>query len=81
LLYCLNFCLIHKARAALVNIIVNDQYGDPVNGNLIKYEPSEGWRSTYDEPSCNIYNGSTERNAAYMGTWHVVQTRSLGKIG
>ncbi|OBZ78935.1 hypothetical protein A0H81_00321 [Grifola frondosa] len=53
--------------AALVNVTVDDTYGDPRTGNQFVYTPSQIWNFG---PTCIPCFAKPDASQAYLGTWH-----------
>ncbi|KAG6902982.1 hypothetical protein C0995_008555 [Termitomyces sp. Mi166 len=61
--------LISLSLAALVNVTVDDTYGDPETGNNITYLPPDQWN---DGPTCGWCpsQDDLDRTMILNGTWH-----------
>ncbi|KAI1797505.1 hypothetical protein LXA43DRAFT_877148 [Ganoderma leucocontextum] len=56
-----------QASAALINITVDDTFGDPFTGNQILYEPQGAWQLGQ---SCSTCTAHPDKSLAFNGTWH-----------
>ena len=59
--------LLPQASAALVNVTVDDTYGDPFTGNPIIYQPQGAWQPGQ---SCSTCTAHPDKSLAFNGTWH-----------
>ncbi|PIL30899.1 hypothetical protein GSI_07068 [Ganoderma sinense ZZ0214-1] len=59
--------LLPQASAVLVNVTVDDTFGDPATGNQIIYEPQGLWQLGQ---SCNGCTARPDKFLAFNGTWH-----------
>lgn len=53
--------------AALSNVTIDDQNGDPTNGSKINYNPPSAWKEGQVCTSCSAR--VTPASSAWMGTW------------
>ncbi|KAH9891100.1 hypothetical protein C8Q73DRAFT_651697 [Cubamyces lactineus] len=56
-----------SASAALVNVTIDDTYGDPINGAQVTYEPLDAWNVGQ---SCTACTAHPDPTLAHNGTWH-----------
>lgn len=63
------FCasVIGLVSASLVNITVDDTYGDPTTGAHFVYTPPQAWAAG---PMCSSCPAQLDANDTYMNTWH-----------
>ncbi|KAI5117400.1 hypothetical protein M0805_004622 [Coniferiporia weirii] len=59
--------LSRTSLADLVNVTIDDQFGDPTNGQHIFYDPSEAWQAGQTCTSCTAR--PSPASDAYLGTW------------
>lgn len=55
------------AQAALVNITIDDKYGDPKTGNQVMYSPPDSWN---DGTNCSACTARPDPSIPYLNTWH-----------
>jgi hypothetical protein len=52
--------------AALVNVTIDNKFGDPTTGAQFSYSPNGAW---FDEPGCQTCSAHPDPALAYDGTW------------
>ncbi|KAJ7585677.1 hypothetical protein C8J56DRAFT_788566 [Mycena floridula] len=57
---------IYSASAVLVNVTIDDTFGDPTTGNKIQYSPPSSWNLGGDCNGCSAYPSAAQ---AYLHTW------------
>lgn len=60
------FALIGPASCALVNVTIDDTFGDEFFGTLVTYTPPTQWQSGQ---SCNSCMAQPDARQAFDGTW------------
>ncbi|KAI0666261.1 hypothetical protein C8Q78DRAFT_1072504 [Trametes maxima] len=55
------------AAAALVNVTIDDTFGDESNGNKISYQPESAWNVGQDCPACTA---KPDISQVFNRTWH-----------
>ncbi|EJD00599.1 uncharacterized protein FOMMEDRAFT_159347 [Fomitiporia mediterranea MF3/22] len=68
LAYPLTFALVVSSCAGVINVTIDDEFGDPMTGEQISYYPSTFWQQGADCGACTAQPTSTKE--VYMGTWH-----------
>ena len=63
----LHVYLLNCVHAKLYNVTIDDQDGDPTNGNKIIYTPSTSWQAGQNCTPCTAR--PTPQSSAYLGTW------------
>ena len=67
LLTFLTTILVHFSFAALFNVTIDDQNGDPTNGLKINYNPPSAWHAGQ---TCTVCTAKViPATDAWMGTW------------
>lgn len=56
-----------SVSARQFNVTIDDQEGDPTNGNRIIYTPQGGWNIGQNCSACTAK--ATPQSDAYLGTW------------
>lgn len=64
---CVLSILVGRSSARQFNITIDDQQGDPSNGNHISYTPSDAWNVGQTCTACTAK--VTPQSDAYLGTW------------
>ncbi|PAV23423.1 hypothetical protein PNOK_0049100 [Pyrrhoderma noxium] len=64
---CIIPLFITHALAALVNVTIDDQFGDPSTGQHIAYSPEDAWQVGQTCQACTAK--PTPAEDAYLGTW------------
>jgi hypothetical protein len=59
--------LVRSVIAVLVNVTIDDQYGDALTGLLPSYSPSGIWEQG---ANCSTCTARPNPSQASMGTWH-----------
>ena len=59
-------CLVNCVSARRFNVTIDDQGGDPTNGNQIIYTPSGAWQAGQN---CTTCTAQPSQSDAYLGTW------------
>ena len=59
--------LFPSSYAALSNVTIDDQIGDPTNGLQINYNPPDAWKGGQICSACSAK--VTPASDAWMGTW------------
>ena len=65
--YIVLLLLVRSVIAALVNVTIDDQYGDPLTGFLPSYLPTDEWKQGANCSACSVRPDPAK---AKMGTWH-----------
>ncbi|EJD06284.1 uncharacterized protein FOMMEDRAFT_166512 [Fomitiporia mediterranea MF3/22] len=60
--------LLSTGLTKLVNVTIDDTYGDPITGNQIVYSPSSAWQQGNGCGPCTAKPSPSSN--AWMGTWH-----------
>ncbi|KAH8114188.1 hypothetical protein DFH11DRAFT_254255 [Phellopilus nigrolimitatus] len=60
--------LVPRISAILVNVTIDDQFGDPTNGEQITYNPPSAWQTGQNCQLCTAK--PSPASDAYMATWH-----------
>ncbi|KAI0651454.1 hypothetical protein C8Q79DRAFT_899452 [Trametes meyenii] len=55
------------AAATLVNVTIDDTFGDESNGNKISYQPESAWNVGQDCPACTA---KPDVSQVFNGSWH-----------
>jgi len=58
--------LLPTSLAALVNVTIDNRYGDPQTGTQFAYSPNGAW---FDGPGCSICKAQPDPTLAYDDTW------------
>lgn len=61
---------LHIAVAALVNVTIDDTFGDPETGAQVTYLPAGAWSAGSQSQSCPTCVVHPATNQLYDGTWH-----------
>lgn len=64
--------------ASQYNVTIDDQIGDPTNGNLIQYTPQDEWIIGQTCSDCDL--NSDQRSHAYFGTWMNATYETTGSL-
>lgn len=64
---CIIPLFITHALAVLVNVTIDDQFGDPSTGQHIAYSPEDAWQVGQTCQACTAK--PTPAEDAYLGTW------------
>ena len=59
--------LASQTCAALVNVTVDDTYGNQATGDVIQYAPDGVWNLGQECPACSAQPNPEQ---IYFGTWH-----------
>jgi hypothetical protein len=62
----LTLALVPPALSALVNVTIDNKYGDPRTGAQFIFSPNGAW---YDGPGCTTCQAQPDPSRAYNGTW------------
>lgn len=60
--------ILASSSAGLVNVTIDDAFGDPMTGQQILYSPENAWQRGDGCEPCTAK--PTPANAAWRGTWH-----------
>lgn len=60
-------CFFNCVHGRRFNVTVDDQDGDPTNGNKIIYTPSTSWQTGQNCTTCTAQ--PSPQSSAYLGTW------------
>jgi hypothetical protein len=66
LAWLLALILVPPARSVLINVTIDNKYGDPRTGAQFVFSPNGAW---YDGPGCTTCKAQPDPNKAYNGTW------------
>lgn len=62
-----HLALVLHASAALVNVTVDDTFGDPSTGKQVVYSPQGAWQPGQFCTTCTAH---PDKSLAFNGTWH-----------
>ncbi|EJD06216.1 uncharacterized protein FOMMEDRAFT_18373 [Fomitiporia mediterranea MF3/22] len=62
-----SLALLPRIRGALVNVTIDDQFGDPTTGQVIQYNPPEAWNPGQTCSGCTAKPAPASN--AHNGTW------------
>lgn len=66
-------CLIQCTLASLVNVTIDDTFGDPQTGALVIYSPASAWENGTRACSTACV-ARPDPDKLYNGTWHETTT-------